>query len=267
VSFDINNKSPQATNTGRTQAALTEATLMKALGAISTTALFFLLGTTVPAFAQDNHEQDAKPSKQDDQAKPAKQEEQAKPPKQEEEAKPAKPEDQAKSEERQPEAEPAKQEQEKPAKQQEQQAKSEKQESQAKPVKHEEAKPAKQEEQAEREEVGNAERQQHAQRSAAEEQKQRSEPALRLSARSESRIPDNRFRSKFGREHTFRIGSPQMVDGYSRFQYGGYWFGFVDPWPSDWYYTDDVYVDYIDGGYYLCNPSYPGTRIAVSVVL
>jgi len=58
-----------------------------------------------------------------------------------------------------------------------------------------------------------------------------------------------------------------MVGGYSRFQYGGYWFGFVEPWPASWYYTDDVYVDYIGDGYYLCNPSYPGARIAISVVL
>lgn len=92
-------------------------------------------------------------------------------------------------------------------------------------------------------------------------------PALRLSARSRGHIPDDRFRSNFGRGHEFRIGSPRLVGGYSRFQYGGYWFGFVQPWPVDWYYTDDVYVDYIDGGYYLCNPSYPGTRISINVVL
>jgi hypothetical protein len=58
-----------------------------------------------------------------------------------------------------------------------------------------------------------------------------------------------------------------MVDGYSRFQYGGFWFGFVNPWPAEWYYTDDVYVDYIDGGYYLCNPYYPGARVSISVVI
>ena len=65
----------------------------------------------------------------------------------------------------------------------------------------------------------------------------------------------------------FRIGSPRLVGGYSRFQYGGYWFGFVQPWPVGWYYTDDVYVDYIDGEYYLCNPSYPGTQISINVVI
>ena len=57
------------------------------------------------------------------------------------------------------------------------------------------------------------------------------------------------LRSNFGSGHRFRIGSPRMVGGYSRFQYGGYWFGFVQPWPDGWYYTDDVYIDYVDGEY------------------
>jgi hypothetical protein len=92
-------------------------------------------------------------------------------------------------------------------------------------------------------------------------------PELRLSVRGGGRIPDARFRSNFGHDHFFRIGSPVMVGGYSRFQYSGFWFGFVDPWPSDWYYTDDVYVDYIDGGYYLYNPYYPGARVSISVVI
>ncbi len=104
-------------------------------------------------------------------------------------------------------------------------------------------------------------------RTAADKQRQRSQPALRLSARGDGRIPDARFRSNFGRGHEFRIGSPRLVDGYSRFQYGGYWFGFVQPWPVGWYYTDDVYVDYINGQYYLCNPSYPGAQVSISVVL
>jgi uncharacterized protein HemX len=52
-----------------------------------------------------------------------------------------------------------------------------------------------------------------------------------------------------------------------RFQYGGYWFGFVDPWPSNWLYTQDVYVVDIGGVYYLCNASYPGVNLAISVTL
>lgn len=235
---------------------------MKVLGVISTIALLLLLGAAVPAYAQDEHQgKDAKSEKQEQQAKP---EEEAAPAKHEEAAKPARQEEQAKPE-------------------RQQEAKAPKQEEHAKPVKGEEkAKPAKPEEQAKSERQTKSEKQpqeakqenrgntaggQHAQRTAAEQQRQRSAPALRLSARSESRIPDDRFRSNFGRGHEFRIGTPRMVGGYSRFQYGGYWFGFVQPWPDGWYYTDDVYVDFIDGGYYLCNPYYPGAQIAISVQL
>jgi hypothetical protein len=231
--------------------AILEATLMKVLGIISTTALLLMLGATVPAYAQDEH-QDAKPEKQE-QAKPEKQQEQAK------------------TENQTPEAKPAKQEEKAKPVQEEKQAKTEKQAPAAKPVKQEEQaktdKQPQQAEQAKQENHGNAGGQQHAQRTEAEQQRQHSVPALRLSVRSDRRIPDDRFRSNFGRGHEFRIGSPTLVSGYSRFQYGGFWFGFIQPWPDGWYYTDDVYVDYIGGGYYLCNPYYPGVQVAISVEL
>jgi len=61
------------------------------------------------------------------------------------------------------------------------------------------------------------------------------------------------------------------VGGNRRFQYGGYWFGLVDPWPeywsNDWYNSDDLYVDYYGDGYYLFNRRYPGDRIAISFYL
>ena len=79
------------------------------------------------------------------------------------------------------------------------------------------------------------------------------------------RIPDDRFRANFGREHVFIINRPVIVEGQPRFQYGGYWFGFGQPWPVGWFYTDNVYVDYVDGGYYLYNPVHPGIRIVVNV--
>ncbi len=224
---------------------------MKAFGLVSTTALLLMLGATAPAYAQGDHgDKDAKPEKQE-QAKPAQHEEKAQPAKQQEAAKPAKQEEKAR-----------------PA-QEEKQARTEQQMPAAKTPRQEPAKSQKQPEngQAKQANRSSAAGQQHAQRTAAEQQRQRSAPALRLSARSQSRIPDDRFRSNFGRQHSFRIGEPTLVGGYSRFQYGGYWFGFVQPWPDGWYYTDDVYVDYIDGGYYLCNPSYPGTEVALSVVL
>lgn len=83
------------------------------------------------------------------------------------------------------------------------------------------------------------------------------------------RVPDDRFRQYFGHDHFFRIYSLPMnfVGGYPRFLYDGYWVTFVDPWPemwpANWYETDDVYIDYVDDGYYLFNRSHPGPGIAV----
>jgi len=85
------------------------------------------------------------------------------------------------------------------------------------------------------------------------------------------RIPDDRYRGYFGPSHGFRIyGLPFLVvGGYPRFQYEGYWFSTIDPWPEywadDWYDTDDVYVTYVDSGYYLFNRRYPNVGIAVSI--
>jgi outer membrane biosynthesis protein TonB len=225
---------------------------MKRFGVLSTAALLLLLGSTASAYArQEQHEQEAKPENKPE-AKPAKQE--AAKPENKPEAKPAK----------QEETKPVKQEAAKPEKQQE--AKPAKQED-TKSAKQDAAKPEKQQEAKGQPEQAKSNNQQQAQRTPAEEQRQRAVPALRLSARGSSRIPDDRFRANFGREHVFVISQPEMVGGYSRFQYGGFWFGFVQPWPVGWYYTDDVYVDYIDGGYYLYNPYYPDTRVSISVVL
>jgi len=85
------------------------------------------------------------------------------------------------------------------------------------------------------------------------------------------RIPDTRYRSNFGPNHYFRINRypMELYGGYPRFQYGGFWFGFMDPWPeywsADWYDNDDVYVVYSDDGYYLYNRRYPRDRIAITV--
>jgi len=58
---------------------------------------------------------------------------------------------------------------------------------------------------------------------------------------------------------------PQMIDGYNRFQYGGYWFGFNQEWPAGWSYDDTVYVEYSDGAYYLCDLRFPGIQITLSM--
>ena len=79
------------------------------------------------------------------------------------------------------------------------------------------------------------------------------------------RIPDDRYKANFGSEHTFRVTQGDYNNHI--FQYGGYSFGFVGAWPSNWLYTQNVYVIDIDGVYYLCNPAYPGVNIALSVNL
>ena len=86
-------------------------------------------------------------------------------------------------------------------------------------------------------------------------------------ARQGGRIPEDRFRANFGRQHTFTIGQPVIVGGSPQFQYGGYTFVMVQPWPAGWDYTDVVYVDYIDGEYFLLSPVHPGVQIAINVIL
>jgi hypothetical protein len=81
------------------------------------------------------------------------------------------------------------------------------------------------------------------------------------------RIPDDKFRAHFGAAHHFRIGHPTIVGGQPRFNYGGYWFVIAQPWPAGWSYNDEVYVDFIDGAYYLIDPVHPGPRLVINVVL
>ena len=63
------------------------------------------------------------------------------------------------------------------------------------------------------------------------------------------------------------IRQPVIVEGRPRFQYSGYWFVISAPWPAGWAYTDDCYIDYIDGEYFLFDLLHPGVRIALFVVM
>jgi len=116
-------------------------------------------------------------------------------------------------------------------------AKPARQQEEAKPPKQDDAKPSKQAEQAQR---ANG---QH------------------------GRIPDDKFRAHFGRQHTLVISKTTVVNGQPRFQYSGYWFTIVDPWPVGWAYTDQCYIDYIDGEYFLFDLLHPGVQIAITIVL
>jgi hypothetical protein len=254
---------------------------------MSTTVFFLLLGITTPANARQD-----KPEKQEERAKPERKEQEAKPERQQQAKAPERKQDtkperqqQANGQQKQKQQQdsPAnqqqqakgqehhqQQQQDRSVRQEQQQAKGQQEQQQKrqqqddKSAKHDQQQAKGREEQYHQQEARSG----HApQRTREEETRHRAQPALRLSARGDGRISDERFRSHFGREHDFHVGNPVLVGGYSRFRYGGYWFGFVEPWPADWYYTDDVYIDYVDGGYYMYNPYYPGTRFAISVVL
>jgi hypothetical protein len=135
-------------------------------------------------------------------------------------------------------------------------------------------KPAQEQKQVQQEEKKAQQPAQQEEKKAQQEEKksQQEKPAVQheqQAQRAESnhgRIPDDRFRANFGREHVFVINRPVIIEGQPRFQYGGYWFGFSQPWPVGWLYTDNVYVDYIDGGYFLYNPFHPGIRVVIIVI-
>jgi hypothetical protein len=89
--------------------------------------------------------------------------------------------------------------------------------------------------------------------------------AMRTS-RQGQKIPEDKFRANFGRQHTFRVQTT-VVSGQTRFQYGGYWFGLGNAWPVGWAYTDPCYIDYIDGEYVLIDLAHPGIQIPLIIVV
>ena len=176
-------------------------------------------------------------------------------------------------------AAPAYAQQERPDQQEEQKAKPAQDEKRAQPAKsakrdeknaQRQDKNNKQEERSAQQDKNNKQEEKNAQqqeRNNKPEEKnarqQHDQPAQR--AGGGNRIPDDRYRANFGQEHRFRVNQGDYSN--HRFQYGGYWFGFVDPWPTNWLYTQDVFVVEIDGMYYLCNPMYPGVNVAIMVNL
>jgi hypothetical protein len=117
----------------------------------------------------------------------------------------------------------------------------------AKPAHQDETKPPKQEQQDDK----------HMQK----EQAENARPAGKS-----GHIPDDKFKAHFGRSHTFTARTV-IVQGQPHFQYGGYSFQLVDAWPVGWAYTDDCYIDYIDGEYFLFDLLHPGVRVAIFVVM
>ena len=202
---------------------------MKRIGVASTAILCLLLGITAPAYAQqEQHDQ-----QEEQKARPARQDEK-------------------------------KTQSNKPAKQEEKSAQQRENTQQNKPSPQhsknaQQQKPIPQNKNAQQGQTAQ-QRQQHTRQAEPGQQAQRADGSRGGS------IPEDRFRANFGREHRFRVNQTDYSRD-RRFQYGGYWFAFVDPWPANWLYTQDVFVVDIDGVYYLCNPMYPGVNIALSVTL
>jgi hypothetical protein len=81
------------------------------------------------------------------------------------------------------------------------------------------------------------------------------------------RIPEEKFRASFGPEHHFHVKRARIIDqAQPEFVYSGYIFELADPWPTEWSYDDDCYVDYVDDNYYLFDVYHPGIRILVFVI-
>jgi hypothetical protein len=147
-------------------------------------------------------------------------------------------------------------------------------ENKAKPAQQEEnktqpAKPGAQEDKTARPEENNAKQQEDKN---AKQQEDKNAKSAEKNAQEQragnnggGRIPADKFKASFGQQHTFRVTQADYSN--HRFQYGGYSFGFVDAWPSNWLYTQNVYVVDINGVYYLCNSSFPGVNLALSFTL
>ena len=252
---------------------LMEAILMRPVGLISTVALLLLFGAFIPAYAQqEQHGQDANTSKQEQQAKPKKQQQQQKAKGQQQQRK----QQQAKGQQTQQPKQQQPQKVQQPRVQQQQQPQKVQQPQQAQGQRQQQQQRAQQQvnqpsQQPQR--VQQAQQPQVWQQHRARNWQSEHRDWQQRGGYSGYRIPDNRYRSNFGPGHWFRIYRypMELYGGYPRFQYDGFWFALMDPWPEywsdDWYDNDDVYIVYSDGGYYLYNRRYPRDRIAIEVYL
>ncbi|MGO8795233.1 MAG: hypothetical protein ACLQLC_10455 [Candidatus Sulfotelmatobacter sp.] len=139
----------------------------------------------------------------------------------------------------------------------------------AKPARPDEAKPSKQDDKQDMKPQSAQEQQDHPEQSAdrgREGQDTRTQTAQAHPGGKGGHIPDDKFKAHFGRSHTF-TAKTVIVQGQPQFSYGGYSFELVDAWPVGWAYTDECYIDYIDGEYFLFDLLHPGVRVAVFVVL
>ena len=87
-------------------------------------------------------------------------------------------------------------------------------------------------------------------------------------AQKGKKIPDEKFRSNFGRQHTFKVQRTQVINvAQPTVVYGGYTFQLVEAWPTVWGFDDPVYIDYdpVADQYFMINELHPDIRISVFV--
>jgi glucan-binding YG repeat protein len=160
------------------------------------------------------------------------------------------------------------------AQEHEQEKQPEQKQQEAKPAQHQqEAKPAKPTQQAHHPQQ--AKPAQEPQRAASQQKAKPAKQTQQAQHQQASRgaqpaaghgsISEAKFHASFGSGHTFHVNRSQFANGRGRFQYGGFWFNVLNPWPAGWLYTDSVYVDYLNGGYFLCDPVHPGVYISINI--
>ena len=212
---------------------------MKQKRVISTAVLFLLLGAAIPAFAQKGEEEKAGGGEK---AQPAQHQAQ---PQHEQKAQPQQGAQKAQPQQRAQKAQPEQRAQKAQPQQRAQQA-----------LPQQRAQKTQPQQRAQQAQPQRAQQAQH---------QQRPQAVANNRGGHYGRISDASYRSHFGRGHSFHMGRPQMIEGYNRFQYGGYWFGFNEGWPVGWDYNDDFYVEYIDGVYYMFNLRHPGFRLTLNI--
>lgn len=231
---------------------------MKRIAWIGTTALMFSLGIAMPAFAQEAGHDDAKPAE----SRPAEEKPAESKPGPKPAAKPAS----------HPAAKPATTHAAKPQETKPEEAKPEEAKREdAKPAEHAEnkptpkpaAKPA-----PAHNTVAHTNDAEHRDAAKTTTRENTHATTKNVSQKNDPhRIPDDKYREHFGREHTFHVGHPVAVGGRYRFAYGGYNFYFTQAWPAGWGYNDDVYVVDINGVYYLMDVAHPGVQLALVIDL
>jgi hypothetical protein len=138
----------------------------------------------------------------------------------------------------------------------------------AKPESRPEAKPAAKPEAKPRQDEGKPVKQEEQNKPAQQQKQQTTEQSKSNDGKSgggaHGRISDAHYSASFGSGHSFHVNQGDYNN--HRFNYGGYSFGFIDAWPVGWYYTDNVYVVYDDGAYYMYDVVHPGIRISVNIL-